>query len=87
LLQQVDIAFEPTDPLRFTWKLQAELLQSADAIGVAVEYVVTDHVLVASMLMDPDGPTHRVKPRDDISWWRDDIPGVQVGIPDAWDDG
>jgi hypothetical protein len=51
--------------------------------------------------MDPDGPTHRVKPRDDISWfrddipemqdgiswWRDDIPGVQVGIPDARDDG
>jgi len=46
--------------------------------------------------MDP-----AVKPRDDISWWRDDIPdvqdgiswlrdnipGVQVSIPDARDDG
>ena len=80
MLQQVDIAFEPTDPLRFAWKLQAELLQSADAIGVAVEYVVTGHVLVASMLMDPDGPTHRVKPLDDISWFRDDIPEMQDSI-------
>jgi hypothetical protein len=49
--------------------LQAQLLQRTDTIGVTVEKVVTGQSGLTSLMLDPDGPTHRVEPRDDSYYY------------------